>query len=106
MTQNGRINPGFPEVPAGRHGRDAIGEFHLTNRAQPLRSGDPVHCVGFGVDSRPNVMPAAYVGLKFIEQIGKRLLPQMVMGVDNWQIRLKCRLVMTPEPFGARYRIT
>ncbi len=81
-------------VPArGAHRRDAVDELDLADRRHLGGAGLPIHRAAFEKDGGDDVVSALDVGQQFGQQIAPALrrVPEMMMRVDDRQIRLQCR---------------
>jgi hypothetical protein len=96
-----------PIDAARRHRRDAVDELGLADRPQRLPTVRAVHGQALHEHGGRDVVAAALdVGDEFVEQIAPaRPVPQMVMGVDDRQLRLQCRLAVAGEPIRAHREI-
>jgi hypothetical protein len=84
-----------------RHGGHAVDEFGLAERAQFAWPIGPVHGETLNEDRLPDVVAA----LQISEQVRKQIaplpeIPEMVVRVDDRQVRLKCVLDAPGQPVG------
>ena len=66
------------------HRGDAIGEFHLANRAERLRARGAVHRTAIDIDRGDDVMAGGDVVGQFLDHVAQTAaIPQMMMRVDD-----------------------
>ena len=80
-------------VARSTHRRDAVDELDLAQRGHLARAVLAVHRAAFKEDGRDDVVPAADIGQQFGQQIAAamRRVPEMVVRIDDRQIRLQRR---------------
>jgi hypothetical protein len=96
---------GWAVIPRGAHRGDARDELGLADRAifgqaAPRRVGGAVHRAAFEKDGRDDVVAGVEVGEQLVEEIAViAALPQMMVGIDDRQIRVEHGLFgRGPEP--------
>ena len=89
----------FATVSAGAHRCDAVDEFGFTDRPHFDRPRVPLHGGRFDEYGRDDVVTAAGIGQQIIEHVTPpRSHPQMMMRIDDRQLRLKDRLLPPIKP--------
>ena len=113
MTHDRRAGPDITVDPARRHGGDAIDELGLAHGPEGRLGAAPVHGAALHVDRRHDLVPAGHVRQQFVEEVagreadhglegmgwrrqvgtpGARPVPEVVVGIDDRQVRLEDRL--------------
>src|ERR1019366_6275449 len=96
---------GFSIAARIAHRGDAGDEFGLTDRFHLLRTGFAIHRVALQEHAADDVVASVAIGQELIEQIAELrhfprfaaraatpALPQVMMRIDDWQLRLDDRL--------------
>ena len=102
VTDDRCARPGIAVDTARTHGRDAVDELGLANRFQRPRSVGTVHGAALHEHRRADVVTAADIDQQLIEQIAAaRVVPEVVVGVADREVRFDDVLVHLREPFVA-----
>ena len=82
------------------HRRDAVDELDLAQRRHLGRAALAVHRAAFEEDGRHDVVSAADIGQELGQQIAAALrrVPEMVVRVDDRQVRLQRRFSVLRQP--------
>src|SRR6202040_583403 len=89
------------------HRRDAVDELGLAERLLVLRPVGPVHLPAFLKAGRNDVVPAADIFEQILEQVSVTgPVPQMMVRIDNRQIRLEDLLTALVQPVRPDWRMT
>ena len=88
-----RTDPRLAVQPAGTNGGDAVDELGLADRAQGGRPVLPIHRLCLHEHGRDDVVSGVRIGEQFFAQIAPiPAVPEMMMCVDDRQLRLEDRL--------------
>jgi hypothetical protein len=99
MSDNRGAGPDLAIAAARAHGGNAVDELGLANRPHLRRPARAQHRARLHINGRDDIVPAAGVGQELVEQIAPSgPIPQMVMRIDNRQLRLEDRLLVAIEP--------
>ena len=86
---------------------DRLDRLGFADRSQRDRSVAAHRVAGLDEHSRLDAVTAGDVGLELVEQIGVAAFdPQMMMGIDDRQVGLDHRLVMTLQPHRIGRRVS
>ena len=99
MADDAGRDPDGAVGAARAHGRDAVDELGLADRLHLLGPACAMHRARLHVDGRQDVVAGVGVGEEIVEQIAPvGPIPQMVVRVDDRQLRLEDRLAPALEP--------
>src|SRR5262249_28925168 len=79
------------ELPARGHRGDAVSELDFAQRLHRLGPSRPVHRVRLGEDGRTYVVTTGQVDQDLVEQVALGLQMQVMMRIDDRQVRLDNR---------------
>ena len=87
---------------AREHGRHAVDELGLADRAHLRRSTLAIHRLRLHVHRRDDVVAAVHVGQEIVSEVARaRANPQVVVRIDDGQLRLENRLRVSRQPVGS-----
>ena len=91
-------HPGLTILATGAHGRNALHELGLADNSELFRTVGPIHRGALDEDRLAHaVLPGVFE--QFLEQVAvARSVPQVMMRVDNRQLRFEGRLVGQCQP--------
>nr|WP_296247333.1 hypothetical protein [Pseudomonas sp. UBA4194] len=94
-------------LTAGTAGRHTVGEFHFTDALAGRRPTQVEHGPTLRIDRRNHGMATGIdIGQVIFHQVASRgPVPQMVMRVDDGQLRLQCGLAHLRQPFLANRQV-
>ena len=106
MADDAGADPAFSIYAACTYRRGAIREFYFSDRAELRRTVSPVHGSAFHKHACLNVVPAANVVEEVEEEIPAfRAIPEMMVRIDDGQIRLNNGLIVAGEPLWAHCKV-
>ena len=95
-------HPGLTVLAARAHGGDALHELRLAHDTELFRTVRPIHRGALDEDGLTDVVRVRVLE-QLIQQVAvARAIPQMVVRVDDGQLRLQHGLVGQRQPVGAR----
>lgn len=107
VADDPRADAAIAVDPAGADRPNSVGEFDLAQGPQHLGAIDARKGSRLDIDRSHDPMTGLHIGKVFVEHVPQwRPMEQMVMGIDDPDLRLKDRLVAPDQKLPVRGRST